>query len=114
MQTEIFYRNIGRTENLESYLLEKTESVIEPYLKYDNNAHLTVRVETVRSRNQNNRKPHYTCEVILKPSFKKGTIKVQKTGTNFFEAVSKTTSALKHSIKKLSGIKSDHGRRHAA
>lgn len=114
MQTEIFYRNIGKTENLESYLLEKTEAIVEPYLKYDSNAKLTVRVETIRSRNQNNRKPHYTCEVILKPSFKKGTFKVQKSGTNFYEAVVKTTSALKHIIKKMSGIKSDHGRRHAA
>lgn len=109
MQTDIYYRDITRTENLEAYLLEKVEGGIEDFFKSDGDAHLTVRVESDRRRSQS-RKPSYICEVILKPSHERTVIKVRKTDENFKKCVAKTVAALKVILAKRSGLKSQHGR----
>ncbi len=110
MQTDIYYRDITKTDNLESFLLEKVEGSIEEFLKYDSGAHLTVRVATDRHRTHT-RKPSYTCEVILKPTRMRTVIKVQKSDENFKTCVAKTVSALRSLLAKRSSIKSQH-RRH--
>jgi len=109
MQTDIYYRDITKTENLEAYLLERVEGAIEEFFKYDSGAHLTVRVETDRHRTQT-RKPSYICEVILKPSRLRTVIKVQKNDENFKRCVAKTVSALKVIMSKKSSLKSQHHR----
>ncbi|MBV2169480.1 MAG: HPF/RaiA family ribosome-associated protein [Bdellovibrio sp.] len=109
MQTDIFYRDITKTENLEAYLLEKVEGAISEFFKYDSDAHLTVRVETDRHRSQT-RKPSYMCEVILKPSHMRTVIKVHKSDENFKKCVAKTVSALKIILSKRSSKKSKHRR----
>lgn len=109
MQTDIYYRDITKTENLEAYLMEKVEGAIEEFFKYDSGAHLTVRVETDRHRSQT-RKPSYTCEVILKPSRVRTVIKVRKNDENFKRCVAKTVSALKVILSKRSSKKSQHRR----
>jgi ribosome-associated translation inhibitor RaiA len=107
MQTDIYYRDITRTENLEAYLLEKVEGSIEDFFKYDSAAHLTVRVETDRHRTHA-RKPSYTCEVILKPTHTKGVIKVAKSDDSFKKAVMKTVESLKSVLRRRSDKKSMH------
>ncbi|MFV8248770.1 HPF/RaiA family ribosome-associated protein [Bdellovibrio bacteriovorus] len=109
MQTDIYYRDITKTENLESYLLETVEGTVGDFFKYDSGAHLTVRVETDRHRSQT-RKPSYVCEVILKPSRSKTVIKVVKRDENFKRCVAKTVSALKGVLSKRSSRKSQHRR----
>lgn len=109
MQTDIYYRDITKTENLESYLLETVERAVEDFFKYDSGAHLTVRVETDRHRSQT-RKPSYLCEVILKPSRSKTVIKVVKRDENFKRCVAKTVSALKVVLSKRSSRKAQHRR----
>ncbi|WP_374075970.1 HPF/RaiA family ribosome-associated protein [Bdellovibrio bacteriovorus] len=109
MQTDIYYRDITKTENLEAYLMEKVEGAVEEFFKYDSGAHLTVRVETDRHRSQT-RKPSYTCEVILKPSRLRTVIKVRKNDENFKRCVAKTISALKVIMSKRSSLKSQHHR----
>ena len=110
MQTDIYYRDITKTENLDGYLLEKVESSIGEFLKHDSGAHLTVRVEQDRHRSQT-RKPSYMCEVLLKSSRSKSVIKVVKTDENFKSCVAKSVGALKAILAKKSSIKSEH-RRH--
>ncbi|WP_413558924.1 HPF/RaiA family ribosome-associated protein [Bdellovibrio sp. HCB209] len=110
MQTDIYYRDITRTENLESYLLEKVEGSIEDFFKYDSAAHLTVRVVTERHRTQS-RKPSYSCEVILKPSHSKSVIKVVKSDESFKRAVMQTVDSLKSILRRRSSKKAMH-RRH--
>ncbi|WP_413943554.1 HPF/RaiA family ribosome-associated protein [Bdellovibrio sp. HCB-162] len=110
MQTDIYYRDITKTENLEAYLLEKVEGAIEDFFKYDSGAHLTVRVESDRHRTST-RKPSYICEVILKPSRMRTVIKVRKTDENFKACVAKTVSALKVILSKRSSKKAQHHRR---
>ena len=110
MITNIYYRDITRTENLEAYLLDHTEGSIEEFLKYDPEAHLTVRVESVRHRSQV-RKPLFNCEIILKSSRNKKVYKVTKSNENFYSAVHETVTALKKMLVKRSEIKSHHGRR---
>lgn len=109
MQTDIYYRDITKTENLESYLLEKVEKSVEDFFKYDSGAHLTVRVESDRRRSQS-RKPSYICEVILKPSHHRTVIKVRKTDENFKRCVARTAAALKVILGKRSTLKSQHRR----
>ncbi|WII72582.1 HPF/RaiA family ribosome-associated protein [Bdellovibrio sp. 22V] len=109
MQTDIYYRDITKTENLEDYLMEKVEGAVEDFFKYDSGAHLTVRVETDRHRTQT-RKPSYLCEVILKPSRMRTVIKVQKTDENFKRCVARTVNALKVILSKRSSRKAQHGR----
>ena len=110
MQTDIYYRDITKTENLDEYLLGKVEGAISEFLKYDSGAHVTVRVEQDRHRSQT-RKPSYMCEVIVKPSRSKSIIKVVKTDENFKSCVAKSVGALKAILAKKSSIKSEH-RRH--
>lgn len=109
MQTDIYYRDITKTENLEAYLLEKVEGTVEEFFKNDSGAHLTVRVETERHRS-NTRKPNYTCEVILKPSRLRQVIKIRKTDEHFKRCVAYTVSALKVSLSKYSSKKARHNR----
>ncbi|MGZ3771211.1 MAG: HPF/RaiA family ribosome-associated protein [Bdellovibrio sp.] len=109
MQTDIYYRDITKTENLEAYLLEKVEGAVEEFFKFDSGAHLTVRVETERHRSHT-RKPNYTCEVILKPSRMRQVIKVRKTDEHFKRCVTTTVNALKVILSKYSSRKARHNR----
>jgi len=110
MQTEIFYRDITKTEALENFLLEKTESALESFLKNDPEAHLIVRVQTERHRTYT-RKPVYKCEIILKPSHTRGVMKVVKQDADFYECVNKSVLALKAMLRRRSDRFHDH-RRH--
>lgn len=109
MITNIYFRDITRTENLEEYLLEKTQGTIENFLKYDAEAHLTVRVDTDRHRTDG-RKPSFQCEIILKPTRSKGVIKVIKSGKNFHAVVAETTDALKKILRNRSSKRAEHNR----
>ena len=109
MQTDIYYRDITRTENLEAYLLEKVEGACGDFFKYDSAAHLTVRVETDRHRTHA-RKPNYICEVILKPTRSKGVIKISKSDESFKRAVMKTVDTLKSVLRRRSSRKNQHHR----
>lgn len=109
MQTDIYYRDITKSEYLENYLLENVEGVAEGFFKWDRDAHLTVRVETDRHR-KHTRKASYTCEVILKPMRSKRIIKVRKSDENFKVCVAKTTAALKSILSRNSSWKQMHHR----
>ena len=109
MQTDIYYRDITKSDNLEDYLLEKVEGAVELFFKYDSDAHLTVRVETDRHRT-NTRKPSYTCEVLLKPGHTAPLIKVRKTDERFKTCVAKTVAALKSQLERRSSKKAQHHR----
>ena len=112
MQTDIYYRDITRTENLENFLLERVEAVAENYFKWDRGAHLTVRVESERHRTEN-RRPSYICEVTIKPMRSKAVIKVRKSDPNFKACVAKTVSALRNILSKQSSLKQQHRRKEA-
>lgn len=110
MQTDIYYGDIAKTDNLEAFLMEKVEGAVENFFKYDEAAHLTVRVTTTRHRTSS-RKPAYICEVILKPTHTRATIKVCKRDESFKACVAKTVVALKQILGRRSGIKANHRRR---
>ena len=110
MNTTVFFRDIGKTEALENYLQEKVESATEDFMKYDAETMLTVRVESERRRTEN-RRPAFVCELILKPSHQKGTLKVRKNGEDFHTAVNDATAALRTILRRRSTRKSQH-RRH--
>ncbi|MBC7371943.1 MAG: HPF/RaiA family ribosome-associated protein [Bdellovibrionaceae bacterium] len=110
MNTTVFFRDIGKTEALENYLEEKVAGATEGFMKYDHQTSLTVRIETERRRTEN-RKPAFICELILKPSHQKGTLKVRKNGEDFHTAVNDATAALRTILRRRSTRRSQH-RRH--
>lgn len=110
MQTDIYYRDITRTDNLENFLLDKVEGTIGDYFKYDPSAHVTVRVDTERHRTAA-RKPRYMCEVIVKSSRSRSIVKVRKTDENFQVCVNSTVNALRNALSRKFSRHSDHGRR---
>lgn len=110
MLTDIYYRDITRSEYLESYLLDKIEGLVEKFMHKDVNAHLTVRVETERHRTQN-RKPVFICEVVLKPSHSKKIIKVRKSGEDFYNCVGEITDAMRKMLQKLSSRRTSQKKR---
>ena len=109
MQTDIYYRDVTKTESLETFLTSKVEALVEKYLKNDPNAHLTVRIETERHRTQN-RKPAFTCELILKPTHSKPVIKVKKTNEDFYVCAGDAIDALKNLLVHRASRLSDHHR----
>lgn len=113
MKTNLYYRDITRTENLESYLLSQAENEVEPFIKDDSEAHLTIRVESERHRSLT-KKPVFNCELLLKTTSDKKVFKVRKGDENFYNSVVQSIEALKQMLRKRSEMKSKHGRRHAA
>ncbi|HWU41840.1 MAG TPA: HPF/RaiA family ribosome-associated protein [Bdellovibrio sp.] len=109
MQTDIHYRDITRTENLEGFLMERLEAACGDFFKYDGDAHLTVRVETDRHRSHA-RKPNYICEVILKPTKSRQVIKIKKSHESFKKAVAMTVASLKTVLRRKSSRKNQHHR----
>jgi ribosomal subunit interface protein len=110
MQMQTLFRDLGKTETLEAYLTEKIGASIESFLKYDPDSTATVRVELDRRRSQN-RKPFFICEVIVKPTHQKRTLKVSKSGRDFYTAVSEAAAALRTILRRNSARRSQH-RRH--
>jgi ribosome-associated translation inhibitor RaiA len=110
MQTDIYYRDITKSEHLENYLMDKVEGAIENFLKYERDAHLTVRVDKARER-KGTRGPLYKCEVVLKPVHSRSIIKVSKQDEDFATCVNKTVVALKKILSRRSSIKAEHRRR---
>jgi ribosomal subunit interface protein len=109
MQIDIFFRDLGRTETLENYLTEKVQAAAESFMKDDANAHITVRVSTERHRTDS-RKPSFSCELILKPTHQKRTYKTIKHDEDFYTAVNGAVAALKNTLGRRSGRKTQHGR----
>jgi ribosomal subunit interface protein len=109
MQTDIFFRDLGRTEALENYLLEKINAAAASFMRTDELAHVTVRVSSERHRT-GSRKPSFACELILKPTHQKRTYKAVKVAEDFYTAVNGAAQALKNTLSRRSGRKSQHGR----
>lgn len=110
MQTEIYYRDLTRTEALENYLIESVENEFLDFFKNDESARLTIRAETIRHRSQS-RKPMYALEIVLKPSHTKAVMKVVKQDNDFYLAVQKATGAMKQMLRKRSDRFHNHHRK---
>lgn len=101
MQIDIHFRDLGRTEAMEAFLMEKIETSVESFLKDDPNSRATVRVELDRHRSQT-RKPSFHCEIILKPTHQKRILKVSKTGEDFHVVAAEAASALRTILRRRS------------
>lgn len=99
MSTELLIRDFNRTEGLENYLLTRIEDHISTFLKLDKDYRLKVKV-CEDSHRQQNRKPHFICEVILKLKSSKQVLKVTKSGYDFYKCVSDTGVALKKILER--------------
>lgn len=98
MQIDIYYRNIERSESLESFILEKINSALDEGMRVQEGTFLTVRVEKERER-MDNRKPNFSCEILLKPANRRSVTKIRKVDEDFHKAVH-------HAALSLRGVKS--------
>ena len=110
MQIDIIVRDLDKSETIEAHIMNKLGSTIENFLKNDENGHATVRIEMERHRTLN-RRPSYSCEVIVKPSYQRRTIKVSKSGEDFHAAANEAAAALRTVLRRRSARKYQH-RRH--
>lgn len=113
MQTEIRYRDITKSESLETFLLSRVEGLAEKYLKDDEASHLTIRLSSSRRRSQN-RKPSFTCELILKPTHSRSVMKVKRTNEDFYTCVGEAVTALKAVLTHHASRRAENHRREQA
>ncbi len=106
MKVDIVYREIKKTEALETYLTEQV-AALEHFLQENRDSHLTIRLEEDRHR-QESRKPHFLVELLLKMDGTKEPIKVSKDGEDFKVAVAKAVEALDGILRKSHDKRSSH------
>lgn len=112
MQIDIYYRNIERSESLESFILEKIRSVLDEGVRAQEGTFLTVRVEKERER-MDNRKPNFSCEIVLKPANRRSVTKIRKVDEDFHRAVHFASLSLRGVTSRKREMRAQNARRSA-
>lgn len=86
MRTEIFFKDIRRSDYAENFINDKVESLLNKLTPWDNDAHVVVRIEQDRQRTDL-RHGIYQCEVTLKSGMKSKTYKASRQDRNLFRAL---------------------------
>lgn len=107
MSTEIRVKDFESTENLESYLQNHTESIIEATCPNSPRYSLTVTVGENAHRNQE-RKPNFECSINLKFDGSKKVYKIIKQGPNFYDVVNDAGITLKKVLRRRHNLNSSH------
>lgn len=94
MRTEIFFKDIRRSDYAENFINDRIETLLEKLTPWDNDVHVVVRVEQDRQRTAQ-RHGIYQCEVILKSGMNSKTYKASRQDRNFFRALVSCFDALK-------------------
>lgn len=112
MQIDIYYRNIERSESLESFILEKINSVLDEGVTEHEGTFLTVRVEKERER-MDSRKPNFSCEIVLKPANRRSVTKIRKVDEEFHRAVHQAALSLRGVTSRKRDMRKQNARRSA-
>ncbi|MGZ3747218.1 MAG: HPF/RaiA family ribosome-associated protein [Pseudobdellovibrionaceae bacterium] len=111
MRTELFFKDIQRSQYTENFILNKVETITDKLIHPENDLHITVRVEKDR-QNMVNRHPVYQCEVTLKSGMSARVYKTLRQDRNLFRAINSSFDALKLILGKTHDrIRSDRRRR---
>lgn len=102
MNIEVVTKGFQKTDSMSQYLQAETLDVIEPFLKNDRDVHLRVIVDEISHRTDG-RKPQFVCEILLKTAASKRFFKVQKNSSDFREAVTKASQAMREILRRRSG-----------
>ncbi len=97
MKSQVIFRDIQRTEELEKFVLTQTETRINDFFLEPNGPQLKVTVYQDRHRNHRCGK-HYVCEIVLHLNDHHQTLKVTKSDSDFYDCVVDAGVALKKRI----------------
>lgn len=99
MRLEIVTKGFERSESVDSYLEGSALQLIETFLEPERDLKFRVTVDEDRHRMQN-RKPHYICELVVKPHDSRKILKTQSAGDEFHKTVTEAFSAMKRILAK--------------
>lgn len=94
MRTEIFFKDIRRSEYIENFINDKIETLTDKLVQPDSDLHVIVRVEEDKQRTHN-RHPAFRCEVTVKSGGIAKPLVIVKQDRNLFRAIVATFGTLK-------------------
>jgi len=94
MRTEIFFKDIRRSEYAEDFINNKVDALADKLIQPDSDLHISVRLERARQRTTN-RRGLFQCEVVVKSGMSERTYKTVRQDRNLFRAVVSCFDALK-------------------
>lgn len=99
MRTELFFKDIRRSEYAENFINDKVENLTDKLIQPDSDLHVVVRVQKGRQRTAN-RHGLYQCEITVKSGMSDKTYKVTRQDRNLFRAIVSSFGALKTILAK--------------
>lgn len=94
MRTEIFFKDIRRSEYTEDFITDKVDALADKLIQPDSDLHIAVRLEKARQRTAN-RQGLFQCEVVVKSGMSEKIYKTVRQDRNLFRAVVSCFDALK-------------------
>ena len=99
MRTEIFFKDIRRSEYIENFINDKIETPTDKLVHPDSDLHAMVRVEENRQRTSN-RHPAFRCEITLMSGVTTRPLVIVKQDRNIFRAIVSSFDTLKVVLSK--------------
>lgn len=106
MRVELHINGFEKTDSVETFLNTAAQDLANDYLRNEGDVHIRIHVHEDRARNQN-RKPHFFCEVQLKTGASKNYYKAHKADEDFKTAVNEAMHAMKRILQKRSDRRHD-------
>ncbi len=101
MRLEIVTKGFPRSEATQQFLEESALHLIETFLDNEKDLKFRVSVDEDRHRMQN-RKPHYTCEILIKSHDSKKIFKTHGAGEDFHQTCIEAFLSMKRVLAKKS------------
>lgn len=99
MRTELFFKDIRRSEYAENFINDKVENLTDKLIQPDSDSHVVVRVQKNRQRTTN-RHGLYQCDITVKSGISNKTYKVTRQDRNLYRAIVSSFDALKSILAK--------------
>lgn len=107
MRTEVIFKDFKRTAATETFIEDKIEDLLTPFLSEHDRYNLKVYVGEDAHRNEQ-RKPHFECTATLKLDGNPKIFKVTKQEADFYEVVHETILAIQKMLRKQHDIEVSH------
>lgn len=107
MKLEIVTKGFERSEGVNEYLKSASLNLIETFLENERDLRFRVSIDEDRHRMQS-RKPHYTCDLIIKSARSRRVFKVHNSGEDFHSAVNGAYHSMRTILAKRLGRSRDY------
>lgn len=99
MKHIIHYKDLEKSESIESMILERVNTMREKFLSHDEAAKVEFFLSEDRHRTEI-RRPQFHVEIVLKTSHPSRLHKVERSEDDFKLALNKATEAMNHILRK--------------